>query len=228
MIHENENNLTHQKISASDQRQRQLVDKANAGDTDAIEMIMMQYKGLVRKKAASMYMQGADQEDVIQEGMIGLYQAIRDYQPQHQVPFTAFASYCITARITDAVRRSSRLKHQPLNESISLQALQQPDDPQAQPMLALFADKGTPDPEKTLLERENLKALQYFIQYKLSQLERDVVLKFIQGTRYADIARQLDCPVKTVDNALRRARQKFTDFRRQTQAKTDLQAGAGQ
>ena len=100
-----------------------LLAKSAGGDQQAIESLLVRYKDLVRRKASAMYMAGADAEDVIQEGMIGLFKAIRDYRPVHQVPFAAFASYCIMAQITDAVRQASRKKHKPLNDSLSLQSL---------------------------------------------------------------------------------------------------------
>ena len=204
-----------------------LLSRAADGDSQATETVLIKYKWLVRQKAASMYMKGAGHEDVIQEGMIGLYQAIIDYQPQHRVPFSAFAAYCITARITDAVRTSSRLKHQPLNESVSLHSLQRNDDKSQQDLLELFADRSMPNPEAALLERENLKSLQYFIQNELSQLERQVVLQFLENPRYEKIAHNLDCSLKTVDNALKRSRNKFTCFRRNTIDSNKTHPGAG-
>ena len=191
-----------------------LLSRAADGDRQATEVLLIKYKWLVRQKAGSMYMKGAGHEDVIQEGMIGLYQAIIEYQPRHRVPFSAFAAYCVTARITDAVRKSSRLKHQPLNESISLQSIQHSEEQSQQHLLDLFADKSMPNPEATLLERENLMSLQYFIQNELSKLERQVVLQFLENPKYEQIAHNLDCSLKTVDNALRRARNKFTIFRK--------------
>ena len=192
----------------------QLLRLAADGQTRAIDRLLERHKGLVRRKASTLFMAGADHEDVLQEGMIGLFQAIRDYRPEHQVPFTAFASLCVTARINDAIRRASRLKHSPLNESLSLQGLLQADD-QTRELKDLFADTSTPDPERKLLERENLNDLQFFIRHELSALERDVVLLFLDDPAYESIAAQLDCPVKAVDNALQRARRKFNRFRRQ-------------
>ena len=220
MIQEGTNKIqTHSNQSSEEELQ--LLREAAAGDRQATEALLMRYKGLVRRKAGSMFMAGADHEDVIQEGMISLYQAVRDYKPEHCVPFAAFAAFCVTARITDAVRRASRLKHQPLNQSLSLQVLQQRDDQSLQ-LLDLFADTANPDPEHALLERENLYDLQFFIQKKLSPLEQNVVLTFLENAQYSVIAEKLGCSVKTVDNALRRARQKFMLFR---QKNTNLEKG---
>lgn len=189
-----------------------LLDRAAGGDQQAIETLLIRYKDLVRRKASVMYMAGADAEDVIQEGMIGLYKAIRDFKPAYKVPFQAFASYCVMAQITDAVRQASRKKHQPLNESLSLQSLIQAEDDELR-LLDLFADANDPDPEQMLLHRENLAELQQFIQYELSPMEQQAVLLFIQQLTYQQIADYLGCSPKKIDNALSRARKKFARYR---------------
>jgi RNA polymerase sporulation-specific sigma factor len=193
-----------------------LLQHAAQGDQQAIEILLNRYKNLVRRKASAMYMAGADSEDVIQEGMIGLFKAIRDYRPVHGVSFAAFASYCIMAQITDAVRQASRKKHQPLNASLSLQGLIQTEDEGEARLLDLFSDQSEPDPEETLLNLEKLADLQLFIQDQLSTLERQAVLLFIQKLSYQQIADCLGCSAKKVDNALSRARQKFLAYRRKT------------
>lgn len=191
-----------------------LLAKAAGGDQLAMETMLIRYKDLVRRKASSMFMAGADSEDVIQEGMIGLFKAIRDYKPIHNVPFPAFASYCIMAQITDAVRQASRQKHRPLNDSLSLQSLIQTDDNGDFQLLDLFAGSLGPDPEEALLSRENMADLRVFFLTELSQLEQQIVLLFIQKLTYRQIADCLGCTTKKVDNALSRARQKFLNYRR--------------
>jgi RNA polymerase sporulation-specific sigma factor len=143
-----------------------------------------------------------------------LFKAIRDFKPVHQVPFAAFASYCIMAQITDAVRQASRKKHKPLNDSLSLQSLIQTEEDDDLRLLDLFIGSTGPNPEESLLHRENLSDLTYFIQQELSSLEQQAVLMFIQKLSYQQIAICLDCSVKRIDNALRRARLKFQSFRR--------------
>lgn len=192
-----------------------LLAHAAEGDQQAIETLLIRYKDLVRRKASAMFMAGADSEDVIQEGMIGLFKAIRDYRPVHRVPFAAFASYCIMAQITDAVRQASRQKHRPLNNSLSLQSLIQTEDHGDQQLLELFVGSSGPDPEQALLNRENMTDLQTFFMSELSQLEQQVVLLFIQQLTYRQIADCLGSSTKKVDNALSRARQKFLNYRRQ-------------
>jgi len=191
----------------------QLLAMAASGDQQAIENLLIRYKDLVRRKASSLYIAGADAEDVIQEGMIGLFKAIRNYRPEHQVPFAAFASYCIMAQITDAIRQASRKKHHPLNRSLSLQSLIQTEDDGDLNLLDLLAEPGNPNPEETLLNREELTSLQFFIQEELSPLEQQVVLLFIQKLSYQQIAGCLGCTAKKVDNALNRVRRKIRQYR---------------
>jgi RNA polymerase sporulation-specific sigma factor len=191
-----------------------LLSQAAQGDQQAIETLMIRYKDLVRRKASSMFMAGADAEDVIQEGMIGLFKAIRDFQPVHKVPFAAFASYCIMAQITDAVRQASRQKHRPLNDSLSLQNLVQNDDNGDIQLFELFLGSSGPNPEEILLNRENMADLKAFFLDNLSALEQQVVLLFIQNLSYRQIADCLGSTLKKVDNALSRARMKFLRYRR--------------
>jgi RNA polymerase sporulation-specific sigma factor len=202
--------------SANQPDEEVLLRQAAQGDQQAMEILLGRYKNLVRRKAGVLYMAGAASEDVIQEGMIGLFKAIRDYRPERGVSFAAFASYCILAQITDAVRQASRKKHQPLNASLSLQGLIQDDDDGEAMLLNLFSDRSEPNPEETLLNREKLDGLQQFVQKQLSDLERQAVLLFIQKLSYQQIAACLGCKAKQVDNALRRARQKFLIYRQRS------------
>ncbi len=186
-----------------------LVLLAQTGDTSAMDELLNRYKGLVRARAGDFFMAGADHEDVIQEGMIGLFKAIRTYQPAFKVPFASFAAYCIIAQVTDAVRRASRLKHGPLNESVSLQTLLAPDGDSGRSLLDVFIDVSRADPEQAVLAKEAFESLMAFMNQDLSLLERQVVLLFMEGRRYQEIAGQLKVSAKSVENALRRARQKF-------------------
>ncbi|MGI6334730.1 MAG: sigma-70 family RNA polymerase sigma factor [Saccharofermentanales bacterium] len=190
-----------------------LLARAAEGDQQAIEALMIRYKNLVRSKAASMFMAGADSEDVIQEGMIGLFKAIQDFKPEFRVPFPAFASYCIASQITDAVRRASRQKHRPLNDSLSLQTLVKADDAGDNRFLEVFIGDSGPNPEEILLDRERVVDLQKFFLNHLSRLEQQTVLLFMQKLRYQQIADCLGCTTKQVDNALSRARRKFSAYR---------------
>ena len=192
-----------------------LLARAAEVDQQAIETLMIRYKNLVRSKAASMFMAGADPEDVIQEGMIGLFKAIRDFKPEFRVPFSAFASYCIVSQITDAVRRASRQKHRLLNDSLSLHTLIKSDDADDSRFLEIFIGDAGPNPEEILIDRERVADLQDFFLNHLSRLEQQTVLLFMQRLRYQQIADCLGRTTKQVDNALSRARRKFSAYRQQ-------------
>ena len=195
-----------------------LLVQAAQGDSQAVDHLLTRYKSLVRQKASVMYMAGADAEDVIQEGMIGLYKAIRAYKPEKEVPFPSFAAYCIMSQITDAVRKAARLKNQMLTHSISLQSLaHETADGTVVPAAAFIPARPEANPEQVLLNQEELTDLMRFIQKDLSQLERQSMLLFLQSLTYKQIAACLEVPQKTVDNALGRARRKFLQYRQRKQ-----------
>lgn len=187
----------------------ELVDLAQAGDAIAMERLLNRYKALVRARSTEFFMAGADREDVIQEGMIGLFKAIRTYQPAHRLPFAAFAAACVQAQITDAVRRASRLKHGPLNQSLSLQALNGSDQESGQSLLDVIIDASRADPEQEVVSKEDSAAVQGFLERELTPLELKSILLLMQGKSYQQIAESLGVRPKSVDNALRRARRKF-------------------
>ncbi len=199
-----------------------LLERAGQGDRQAVDQLLTRYKNLVRQKASLMAVAGADRDDVIQEGMIGLYRAIQTYQPEKKVPFQAFASVCILSQIIDAVRRASRNKHEILNRSLSLDRPLADADPASLTGLDVVADRHGVNPEQVLLDQEGILDLASFIQVDLSQMERQSLLLFLQDLTYQQIADTLGVSPKTVDNALSRARQKIRRFRSQR-----LQANGG-
>lgn len=188
-----------------------LVAIARTGDNQPMEILLNRYKALVRQKASALYILGADSDDVIQEGMIGLFKAIRDYKPDLGASFATFANRCISAQITDAVRQASRQKHRPLNESISLQNLLYPEDSDR---LAPAHDIPSPkdDPEQHLLSQEESDQLLDYLNVQLTELERQVIRLFMLGHSYRSIASELHCSPKRVDNALTRIRRKLGQF----------------
>ena len=186
-----------------------LVALAQAGDDAAMETVLARYKGLARRKAADFFLAGGDAEDVTQEGMIGLYKAVRTYRPEHGVPFSTFAAYSVAARITDAVRTASRRKHAPLNDSVSLQGLTDADGEEGPDLLDVYIDVTRADPLQQYIGREAAESLKVFIETELTELERQCVARLIEGISYKETALRLDRSAKAVDNALRRARAKF-------------------
>ena len=186
-----------------------LVALAQSGDADAMETVLARYKGLARRKAAGYFLAGGDADDVVQEGMIGLFKAVRTYRPEHGVPFSTFAAYSVAARITDAVRTASRLKHSPLNESMSMNGIVDSDGDGAMDLLDVFVEATRADPEQQYIGREASESLSAFLAMALTDLERQCVALLLEGLTYKEMAHRLDRNPKAIDNALQRARSKF-------------------
>ena len=175
-----------------------LVRLAQSGDNDAMEQLCAEYKDTVRMLARPYFLIGADRDDLIQEGMIGLYKAIRDYREDHNSSFASFAELCITRQILSAINASRRQKHQPLNSYISLYRTPESGDRE---LLELIEQPGG-DPEERFISRETAAALRRVINTRLTPLEKRVTELFLQGMTYRQIAEAVPCPIKSVDNAL--------------------------
>ncbi len=174
-------------------------------DLVAQEYLLGKYKNFVRAKVRPYFLVGAETDDLIQEGMIGLYKAIRDYDPEKKKSFLGFADMCITGQVITALRAAQRLKHQPLNSYVSLDA----DDGDKSEREALYGMSAEgANPEMLLLRRESDKELHYFMEKKLSALEKRVLERYLTGLSYELIANELNMPRKSVDNALQRIRNK--------------------
>lgn len=188
----------------------ELIVRLRDGESDITDYIMEKYKGLVKSKARSMFLLGGDVDDLIQEGMIGLFKAVRDYDSGRDASFATFAELCISRQLYTAVQASSRKKHMPLNTYISLYAGNAEDErsEEAKLMNALPADSGM-GPEDMMIDRENIEALEQVIDRELSQFEKQVLDLHITGMGYVDIARVLGRDVKSTDNALQRIRSKL-------------------
>ena len=177
---------------------------------EATDVLMERYKEMVRSKARTYFLIGADRDDVIQEGMIGLYKAIMDYKSEKNASFQTFAQLCVIRQILSAVRVSSRLKHLPLNEYISLNRPVNDEDGKETTMLDLLPDPNGCSPEDILMSIEERKRLDRQIDTSLSPLERRVLRLFLQGLDYIEIAEKIEKSPKSVDNALQRVKQKIS------------------
>lgn len=177
-------------------------------ETWAEESLLERYKPLVRARAATYYMPGADAEDLVQEGMVGLFKAIRDYDEQ-KAGFFTFAELCITRQIISAVKASTRQKHQLLNEFVSFEA--KTDGQHA--LKETLSGPEQEDPEAILLQRQRMDEVQQAMETTLSELEFEVLLRHISGESYQQIAQALGKPEKSVDNALQRIKNKLASFR---------------
>ena len=188
-----------------------IVEIAKDGDVDALEYLIRKYKNFVRVKARSYFLIGADREDIIQEGMIGLYKAIRDYRPDKLASFRAFAELCITRQIITAIKTATRQKHIPLNSYISLN---KPiyDEESDRTLLDVISGHKITDPEELVISREELVHIEEKIGEILSNLEWSVLTLYLQGRSYQEIAYDLDRHVKSIDNALQRVKRKLEKY----------------
>ena len=192
--------------------EKMLLRRCQAGDNEATEEMLNRYKNMVRSKATALYLVGADKEDLIQEGMIGLFKAIREYDPERNDSFAAFAGLCITRQMYSAIKMSNTKKNQPLNNYISFD-------------LYAFAEETEPaggssnvyetigywqrDPEESVISRENAIRVEAEVLSVLSEMERKVLSYYAAGMPYQEIARLMDKEPKSIDNALQRIRKKL-------------------
>lgn len=182
----------------------QLIGKLREGDGYIIDYIMEKYKNLVRKEANAMYLLGGENDDLIQEGMIGLFKAVQDYDTKQETSFYSFAKLCITRQMYSAIEASKRKKHSPLNSYISLY---ESSEEQGSLMETMAAGQES-NPEELLVSREYAQLLEIKLEESLSDLENRVLYLHLLGTDYKTIARLLDKSPKTIDNALQRIKGK--------------------
>lgn len=186
----------------------ELIEKLRQGEDDITDYILEKYKPLVRKKTNAMYLIGGETEDLIQEGMIGLFKAIRDYKPDKDASFYHFAELCINRQLYSALEASNRKKHQPLNSYISLSEQEHPDAVAAE----LLVDKES-GPEQTVIEQEVWEEYKKCLAQKLSRMENQVLQYYLDGNHYIQIAEMMGKSPKSIDNALQRIRQKIRQMK---------------
>jgi len=179
-----------------------------AGDARAEEALYARYKQIVRSKARMYFLIGADREDIIQEGMIGLYKAVVDYQFDRHSSFRGFAELCITRQIITAIKAATRKKHIPLNTYISFNRSVYEGETE-RPLIDVLTSTRISDPEEVLIGRENYAAVADSIEHSLSKLERDALRLYLYGYSYQQIADHLQITTKSVDNAIQRVKKKL-------------------
>lgn len=187
----------------------ELVERARAGDDDALQSLLERYRHYARAKAKIYFLVGADKEDIIQEGMIGLFKAVRDYRPDKKVAFCAFAELCITRQIITAIKAASRQKHLPLNSYVSINKTYSTDEDDDRTLIDTLGRRVACDPAELLISAEEIAAIKQSVSRKLSSLETEVLQLHIDGRSYQEIAETLGRHVKTVDNALQRIKRKL-------------------
>lgn len=189
----------------------EIIRDAKSGDALALEFLINKYKSFVRAKARTYFLIGADREDIIQEGMIGLYKAIRDFRGDKLSSFRAFAELCITRQIITAIKTATRQKHIPLNSYVSLN---KPifDEESDRTLLDVISEESISDPEEMMINREEFAGIEVKMGEILSSLEWEVLSMYLQGRSYQEIAVELDRHIKSIDNALQRVKRKLEKY----------------
>ena len=186
----------------------ELIVRYRDGDTDAMDFIFERYKHLVRKKAKAMFLAGGDNDDLIQEGMIGLYKAIRDYNTDREASFATFASMCINRQMITAVAASNRKKNMQLNTYVSYDMPAGGDEDSDMRLVDILQSQTELNPEKLLIDKEHNWDLKSRLKEVLSTFEQQVLTYYLEGMDYTAIAKKMQKPPKSVDNALQRIRSK--------------------
>ena len=192
----------------SDLTDEELILRMRDDDPKVVDIIMDKYKDMVRNKARSMYILGAEPEDLIQEGMIGLFKAVRDYDMGRDASFSTFAALCISRQMYNAIQAAGRQKHTPLNSYVSLYSDRNDDESGNVAFIESVASSISVNPEQMVIDKENVEALERAIEENLSDMEKKVLELSMTGIGYVEIARILGVDEKSTDNALQRARGK--------------------
>ena len=195
--------------SASTLTDEELVVLARTADAWAVETLLVRYRNYARAKARSYFLQGGDREDIVQEGMIGLFKAIRDFRDDRQSSFRAFAELCISRQIITAIKTATRQKHIPLNSYVSLNKPVAADESDGRSMMDVLPSLEASDPLEILMNTADFASLKTCFDEILSGLEGEVLLLYLDGRSYQEIAEHLGRHVKSIDNALQRIKRKI-------------------
>lgn len=190
-----------------DMSDEDLIQIIKSGDKPALEFLINKYKELVNMKVSKFFMVGAEKEDIVQEGLIGLFKAIKSYNAEKQNSFKTFANLCIERQLITAIKSCNRQKHMPLNSYLSLNVTAYEDDEDST-LLDVFDANQMEDPLDTITKKEYYQTVENAIDKSLSDFEKQVLNRYIQGESYVQIAERLDTPVKSIDNAIQRIRKK--------------------
>lgn len=185
-----------------------IIKQIKSGDNDALEYIMNKYREVVNMKVSRYFIIGAEKEDIVQEGLIGLYKAIKNYDGEKQNSFKSFANLCIERQLITAIKSSNRQKHMPLNSYLSLNMGAYDNEDDDVSIYEVFDANIVEDPLDTITKKEYYSNVQSVIEQSLSSFEKQVLAELMNGKSYVSIAEKLEAPVKSVDNAIQRIRKK--------------------
>ncbi len=191
-----------------DKADKEIIESIKQGDEQALTYLLDKYRDLVKAKVSKFFIAGGEKDDVLQEGMIGLYKAIKNFDPDKQSSFKTFANICVERQLITAIKSSTRQKHIPLNSYLSLNASAYDNDEQSVELMDIFNSRSIEDPLDTITKQEYYNEIHTSINNSLSKFEKQVLNGFIKGESYVTIAKELDSPVKAVDNAIQRIRKK--------------------
>src|SRR5437667_4329452 len=196
----------------------QLVLRARNGDSGSLDVLIRRYTGFVRLKASSYFIAGGDSEDLIQEGLIGLYKAVRDVRADKETSFRSFPELCVTRQIITAIKTATRFKHAPLNTYVSFSHTPAGQDSDSDCTLGdALPGPVVHDPPICVISTEELQSLVFCLGTGLSRLESDALRLYLEGSSYEDMAAELGCDTKTIDNALQRVKRKVLTHQRSRQ-----------
>ena len=196
----------------------QLVLRARNGDGAALDVLIRRYTGFVRLKASSYFLAGGDSEDLVQEGLIGLYKAVRDFRPDKETSFRSFAELCVTRQIITAIKTATRFKHAPLNTYVSFSHTPAGQESDSECTLGdALPGPSVDDPSVCVISTEELQSLVFTLGSGLSQLEADALRLYLEGSSYEEMAEELGCDTKTIDNALQRVKRKILTHQKSRQ-----------
>jgi RNA polymerase sporulation-specific sigma factor len=196
----------------------QLVLRARNGDGGALDVLIRRYTGFVRLKASSYFLAGGDSEDLVQEGLIGLYKAVRDFRADKETSFRSFAELCVTRQIITAIKTATRFKHAPLNTYISFSHTPAGQESDSECTLGdALPGPSVNDPSVCVISTEELQSLVFTLGTGLSQLETDALKLYLEGSSYEEMAEELACDTKTIDNALQRVKRKILTHQKSRQ-----------
>jgi RNA polymerase sporulation-specific sigma factor len=187
----------------------ELVARFQGGDNDSLDVLLQRYRRFTRAKARGYFLIGADSDDIEQEGMIGLFKAVRDFRPDRQASFRAFAELCITRQIITAIKTATRQKHQPLNSYLSLSGTRPGEENGSGTVEEVLEAKGLIDPIEFIISMEDLRSMRRMMSEMLAKLEVEVLRLYVEGKSYQEIAEVLGRHVKSIDNALQRIKRKL-------------------
>jgi RNA polymerase sporulation-specific sigma factor len=207
--------LTQAQRSARELEDLQLALRARNGDQSALDQLIRRYTGFVRLKASSYFLAGGEADDLVQEGLIGLYKAVRDFRPDKETSFRSFAELCVTRQIITAIKTATRYKHQPLNQYVSFSHTPAGQESDSECTLGdALPGSGVHEPPTVVISSEELQSLVFCLGTGLSQLESDALRLYLEGSSYEQMAAELGCDTKTIDNALQRVKRKILQHQR--------------